>query len=523
MIQLLDIRTLFAVWAILCSVLTFNLSIFWFYNREEKGAGWWALAMLATTCGSFLLVFRGFLPSFISIVLASTLFILGWSLFCTGLRKFFHLKKGIVWEIAPVLVLIGSFLYYTYVRPDLTIRILIFSLLLCIASFRCFYLLLEKSETGLKMRSLSVGYPSLFLAIFFLIRTILAFFNIGIPQTQSILSPNPATAIMLFILIGGYVSLTIGLISLPGRQSRNKLHVTTLNLEKSNLKLQQSEESFRNLTDNAFEGIAVVQNKRLVYLNPRMCEMTGYDKDSLLNLESFLPLIAPEARETMMANHMKRLVGEAAPIRYESHFLKRDGTIYPIELTGVLITWNGRPATLNIVSDISERKAAEEKVRFMALHDNLTGLPNRYLLQERLERALSMARRTKQPLALLFMDLNGFKQVNDSHGHDVGDLLLKGVADRVQTLMRDSDTLARMGGDEFVILLPQVNGGSGVDILMSRIDESLRPPFQFGSLKVQSSASVGFALYPEHGNTEEELLSVADKKMYNVKHLKRKF
>ena len=225
----------------------------------------------------------------------------------------------------------------------------------------------------------------------------------------------------------------------------------------------------------------------------------------------------------MMANHMKRLVGEAAPIRYESHFLKRDGTIYPIELTGVLITWNGSPATLNIVSDISERKAAEEKVRFMALHDNLTGLPNRYLLQERLERALSMARRTKQPLALLFMDLNGFKQVNDTHGHDVGDLLLKGVADRVQTLMLDSDTLARMGGDEFVILLPQVNGGSGVGILMSRIDESLRPPFQFGSLKVQSSASVGFALYPKHGNTEEELLSVADKKMYNVKHLKRKF
>jgi len=523
MIQQLDIRTLFAVWSILCIVLTFNLSMFWFYNRTEKGAGWWVLAMLATTCSSFMFVFRGFLPSFISIVLANTLFILGWSLFCTGLRKFFQIKKGITWEIAPVLVLIGSFLYCTYVLPDLIIRILIFSILLSIASFRCFYLLLERSESGLKMTSVSAGCSSLVIAIFFLCRTVLTLLNIGTPQTQSFLSPSMVTVIMMFILIGGYVSLTSGLIYLPGQRSRNNLLVTALNLEKSNLKLQQSEESFRNLTDNAFEGIAVVQNKRLVYINPRMCEMTGYDKDSLLNLESFLPLIAPEARETMMANHLKRLAGEAAPNRYESLFLKRDGTIYPIELTGVLISWNNSPATLNIVSDISERKAAEEKVRFMALHDNLTGLPNRYLLQERLERALSQARRTNQPLALLFMDLNGFKQVNDTHGHDVGDMLLKGVAGRLQTLVRDSDTLARMGGDEFVILLPQVNGQSGVATLMSRIDESLRPPFQFGSLEVQSHASVGFALYPEHGNTEEELLRAADRKMYNVKHLKRKF
>ena len=288
-------------------------------------------------------------------------------------------------------------------------------------------------------------------------------------------------------------------------------------LQDLNMRLKESEESFRSLVDNAHEGIVVVQNKRLVFVNPRACEMTGYDHDALLNMETFLPLIAPEARETMMANHLKRLAGKEAPVRYESQFLKRDGTVYPIELTGVLIRWKNNPATLNILSDISERKASEEAVRFMALHDNLTRLPNRYLLMERLEQSLAQARRSRQPMAVLFMDLDGFKQVNDTYGHDVGDKLLKGVAERVQQLMRDSDTLARMGGDEFVILLSQVDGVSGIETLISRIDTALQAPFQFDSLEVKSRASVGFSLFPENGETAEALLRVSDQNMYVVK------
>ncbi|MDD2557579.1 MAG: sensor domain-containing diguanylate cyclase [Desulfuromonadaceae bacterium] len=228
-------------------------------------------------------------------------------------------------------------------------------------------------------------------------------------------------------------------------------------------------------------------------------------------------VIAPEVRETIMANHLNRIAGKAAPNRYESLMLKRDGTISPIELTGVLISWNDSPATLNIVSDITERKASEEAVRFMALHDNLTQLPNRYLLMERLEQALAQTRRSKEPLAVLFMDLNGFKQVNDTHGHDVGDMLLKGIASRLQALMRDSDTLARMGGDEFVILLPRVDDRAGVETLIARINETLQSPFLFDSLEIHSHVSVGFSLFPENGDTAEELLRVADQQMYRAK------
>lgn len=285
--------------------------------------------------------------------------------------------------------------------------------------------------------------------------------------------------------------------------------------------LEESQKSFNSLTDHAREGVVVVQNKRLVYVNPSICKMTGYDKDSLLGLESFLPLIAPEAREAMVANHLKRLAGKASPERYESKFLKRDGTIYPIELTGVLLNWNGSPATLNIISDISERKETEESMRFLAHHDSLTGLPNRYLLMERLEQALSQARRSEQPLGVLFIDLNGFKQVNDTHGHDVGDMLLNKVADRLQGLLRESDTLARMGGDEFVILLPQVDGKAGVETLITRIDSAFQTPFDLGHLTIESRPSVGFSLFPESGESTEELLRVADQQMYHDKQTKK--
>ncbi len=284
-----------------------------------------------------------------------------------------------------------------------------------------------------------------------------------------------------------------------------------------NQRLQESEASFRSLTDNAHEGIAVVQNMRLVYVNPSVCALTGYSRAELMGLESYSALIDPEQRAAMVSNHVNRLSGKDAPVRYETVLLRSDGSRCPIEMTGVLISWNGERSTLNVLSDISERKATEEAVRFMALHDNLTRLPNRYLLKDRLERAIAHARRSGRPFALLFLDLNGFKKVNDTHGHDVGDLLLKGIAERLQSLMRESDTLARMGGDEFVALFPQVDGRAGVESLIARIDETTRAPFFFGSLEIRSSASVGFALFPEDGRTEEDLLRVADMRMYQDK------
>lgn len=281
--------------------------------------------------------------------------------------------------------------------------------------------------------------------------------------------------------------------------------------------LREGADSFLYLVETAHEGIAVVQNARLVYLNPRMCEMSGYTENELKALPSFLPLIHPSAQEEIMANYQRRVAGKEAPQRYESLFLRKDGTSYPIELSGVAIVWGGQPATLNLLTDISARKAAETKVAYLAHHDSLTGLVNRLVLHDHIKQALALAERNNDTFAVLFIDLDGFKQINDTYGHEVGDILLKQVTARIKKQLRDTDTFARIGGDEFVVLLAQTKNIYGVKQTMGRIEEVMVEPFHINDYELHCHVSQGAALYPEDGTTEEQLLSQADKKMYTNK------
>src|SRR5690554_4075278 len=203
----------------------------------------------------------------------------------------------------------------------------------------------------------------------------------------------------------------------------------------------------------------------------------------------------------MMANYQRRVAGEEAPKRYESLFLRKDGSSYPIEISGVAIVWGGQPATLNMLTDISDRKAAEERILYLAHHDSLTGLINRSVLNERIRQTIGLAQRSKDPFAVLFIDLNAFKQVNDTHGHEVGDVLLQQVSQRIKKQLRDTDTFARIGGDEFVVLLPQIKDRQGVMQIIARIEEAMAEPFQIQQHKLHSHVSQGAALYPEDGTS----------------------
>jgi len=164
------------------------------------------------------------------------------------------------------------------------------------------------------------------------------------------------------------------------------------------------------------------------------------------------------------------------------------------------------------------RKQLHAQLRFMALHDELTRLPNRRLFYDRLDTALAHARRQQERLSLLFIDLNRFKQVNDSFGHACGDRLLQEVARRVSACLRNSDTLARLGGDEFVILLEDILLAADAGLVLDKIHLALAAPVDLGDgHRLQISVSVGVAHYPEHGSTREELIAHADKAMYAAK------
>ena len=170
-----------------------------------------------------------------------------------------------------------------------------------------------------------------------------------------------------------------------------------------------------------------------------------------------------------------------------------------------------------VFSDISERKAIEEHMRYLAHHDLLTDLPNRSLFTDRLRQALAQAKRDKAHLAMMFIDLDQFKLINDTHGHDVGDLLLRRTAESLLDCLRKTDTAARIGGDEFVVLLPNIEDGQDALVIAEKILQAISQPFEVAGKNLPVSASIGVAVYPEHGLDEKRLLINADIAMYHAK------
>jgi diguanylate cyclase (GGDEF)-like protein len=166
---------------------------------------------------------------------------------------------------------------------------------------------------------------------------------------------------------------------------------------------------------------------------------------------------------------------------------------------------------------ITRLKQTNEQIIHLAHHDALTGLPNRILFQDRLNQAIAKARRDKESIAVLFLDLDGFKLINDTYGHVVGDKLLSEAAKRILACVRDSDTVARMGGDEFTVILCNLNAPKNTDRVVSKIVESIADPFVLNGKCCSVSVSVGIALYPDNGKTSEQLVKIADAAMYLAK------
>lgn len=166
------------------------------------------------------------------------------------------------------------------------------------------------------------------------------------------------------------------------------------------------------------------------------------------------------------------------------------------------------------IATVIERKQAEAQLRHLAQHDALTGLPNRRLFEDRFDTALRRAAREHEQVALLYLDLDGFKYVNDTLGHGAGDVLLRDVAQRIEGCVRASDTVGRLGGDEFAVLVTRVGGRSAVDVVTETIRATLAAPFEVNGTSVTISAAIGMAVYPEHGKDMSELLRRADADMY---------
>lgn len=291
--------------------------------------------------------------------------------------------------------------------------------------------------------------------------------------------------------------------------------------------LEEKERNFRFITENSADVIWTmdIATGKFTYVSPSVYNLRGYTVEEVM-AQSREELMTAESAERAFGALAHAIERWNAGIRGDTKRVTevdqphKDGHLVPTEVVTTLHT-NAEGQLTSIIGisrDITERKKAEEVIRNLAFYDSLTGLPNRRLLLDRLEQAITQAKRKGISLALLFIDLDKFKPVNDLYGHEAGDWLLQSVAQRMQCCLRESDTAARIGGDEFIVLLPEVNNSTDALIVAEKIRGILNQPFYMTSGQLLNiSACIGIALYPEHGLTEKQLMKNGDTAMYQAK------
>ena len=269
--------------------------------------------------------------------------------------------------------------------------------------------------------------------------------------------------------------------------------------------------------ESAGNGILITDPQgKIQWANPAFSKLCGYSRQELLGQN---PRMLKSGQQSPEYYRMLwETISKGKNWSSETVERAKNGTLYTVSQTITPIIDDGELTHfIAIHEDITAQKLTQQRLAHMAHYDVLTGLPNRSLFSDRLELSLATAKRGKTHLALMFIDLDKFKPVNDEFGHDVGDLLLKEAAKRMQNCVRESDTVSRIGGDEFVVLLPVIEAAQDAIWVAEKILHALSQRFELAGNLISISASIGIAVYPEHGSDERMLTKNADVAMYYAK------
>ncbi len=280
--------------------------------------------------------------------------------------------------------------------------------------------------------------------------------------------------------------------------------------------IRESEEKFRALFEDSKDAIYIASaDGRFVDCNRSFLSLFGYTREEVLEIHTRDTYYSKEDRKTLV----RTIAQKEATRDFEVRLLKKDGTVMDCLLSvsekrggdGSITGYQG------IVRDVTALKKAEDTIRHMAYHDALTGLPNRTLFGDRLSMAMAKARRRNEKVAVAVLDMDQFKKVNDLMGHKAGDFVLKAAANRLSSALRKSDTVARMGGDEFILILNEIASMNDIDVVVDKILHAFRKSFVIDSNHFFVTVSVGGAIYPDDGEEGETLIRRADLAMYRAK------
>ncbi len=324
----------------------------------------------------------------------------------------------------------------------------------------------------------------------------------ALPVDYCGLHQGMAAALILAVL-GGWISL--------------QTYSTNRKLRHEMQERKSAEAKFRSLVEQRLVGIFIIQDCQFVYINPKFAQMFGYPVEDMMDRLGPLDLIAQADQMQAHEYLCHPPSSDNSGIHHTFSAIRRDGSLFELGISGEAHDYQGRPAILGVALDITEQNRMQRQLNYLAFYDSLTELPNRALFFDRLNQTLAYHKRSGSSFALMVLDLDGFKGVNDAYGHQVGDLLLVAVGRQLRNCIREADTVARMGGDEFTIILQDIHQSDNVILVANKILATLTEPLFLMGYTCRISASLGICIAPRDGSDMETLLSCADAAMYESK------
>ena len=285
--------------------------------------------------------------------------------------------------------------------------------------------------------------------------------------------------------------------------------------------LEKSQNQLKAIINTAIDGIIMInEHGEIQGFNPAAEKIFGYSREEVLgkNVKLLMPEPARGEHDGYINRYLKtgqaRMIGRRGSELIAS---RKNGELFPLEISLSEMVLGGLRYFVGITRDITERKKAEQKIAHLAHYDFLTDLPNRAFFMSSFERSVSLAKRNNYKVAALFLDLDGFKKVNDTLGHEGGDLLLQEVAKRLRKAIRDSDSVARVGGDEFTFFLDNIGSAENAAMMASKIIAALSEPFELKGQSCHIGGSIGISVFPDDSENIEKLVRQADDAMYLAK------
>lgn len=499
---MLDIKTIIILILIVNFINAFTMTFLWLqYRKRFSGLSHWLTQMTFQALGVVFILVRAVVPGLFPILLGNFFLVSGPLALQIGLERFIGLRSRQTFNFALQGVFLAGIAYFYSAQPDLAMREILFSAMVVVVNAQSCVLLFRKSpaEYRKSIRPIGIMLAGHVLSSFLRLVLLIAF-----PHHSSDLFRTGFVDAVAFTL---YFAFNIGL-------------MITLELAVNGRLLNEvrvQEEKFSKAFKSSPYAIILtrVPDGTILEVNDAFVEMTGYGYGEAIGKTSRdLDLWVDDAERSAM---LKKAAEDGKIHGVELQFRRKSGDLLIGLFSTELLVISGERCILSSINDVTEQTLLKRKLEELATQDPLTGLPNRRLLEDRFSLLAAAARRSKKSAAVLSLDLDKFKDINDAYGHAAGDAVLVEAAVRLRASLRKADTVARVGGDEFVVLLGDVDTDDAALEVANKILQSFRRPLVLSGNAIAFSASIGVALFPSDGGVLEDLLRKSDKALYDVK------